>query len=547
MLPPDFLENLKQRSDIVNVIGKRVKLQKKGREYGACCPFHSEKTPSFTVSPQKSFYYCFGCGAKGDALSFIIEHDRLPFMEAVKMLASETGISVPAPSPEQQYMQEKRQSLYDVTENVCRWYQSWLNNSPALQYLQQRGLTKETILRFRLGYAPDAWEPIKQQMANQHQQLLDSGMLIKKDNGSTYDRFRNRLMFPIINTQDKIIGFGGRVLSNDDQPKYLNSPETTLFNKSRTLYGLATLPPRSETAVVVEGYMDVIALQQFGIPALAPLGTALTVEQLQLLWQRFDCPILCFDGDNAGVRAAARSLERIFPHLKTGKSIRFVSLPMGEDPDSLIRKQGQKFFIGLLKNALSLIDFLMLVHCNPMPINPEGKADALKSMLNSIESIEDELLKNQFRQQVKNSFYQASRNQPHAASRMQHGSRRQKLSRENSIIGLLATIIHYPSLIDEAAEEIASITIQSSELRRCRDLVLEVMIENPDARNLLPYLQQHDIDTNIFQDDALYRRYLFARPNQPIEKVKSSWFEALHNYQQTGNRAIFAQGMADDE
>jgi DNA primase len=368
-IPPAFIDELLSRVDIVEVIDARVPLKKAGREYEACCPFHGEKTPSFKVSPAKQFYHCFGCGAHGTAIGFLMEYDHLDFVEAIEELAKQAGVTVPyeqgqRPSPQQQ---QAKHNQYDLMAQCDRYYRQQLRQhaqaNVAVDYLKGRGLSGEIAARYGLGYAPPGNNLLRAFGATTADPLVSLGMLIRKDNGETYDRFRQRVMFPIRDSRGRVIGFGGRVINPDDAPKYLNSPETPLFHKGRELYGLYEVRQalrHIERLLVVEGYMDVIALAQQGIDyAVATLGTATTAEHVQKLFRLANEVVFCFDGDRAGREAAWRALESALPVLSGTDTVRFMFLPEGEDPDTLVRKIGKNAFEQQVGQALSLSAFFL--------------------------------------------------------------------------------------------------------------------------------------------------------------------------------------------
>jgi DNA primase len=345
-LSPQWLDELRTRTTLSSVIMPSVKLTRAGREWKACCPFHNEKTPSFTVNDDKGFYHCFGCGAHGDAIRFLTDDRGMPFMDAVKELAAKAGMEVPAPDPRAQEQAERAASLTDVMADVAKWYSEQLNGlagADAREYLKRRRIDAATTQRFGLGLAPDNRTALKRALGKLGEdRLIETGMLIQPDEGEkdSYDRFRGRLMIPIRDPRGRVIGFGGRILG-EGEPKYLNSPQTVLFDKGRTLYNLDRAAPASRTGkrlIVVEGYMDVIALDRAGISeVVAPNGTALTEGQLERLWRLDPSPILCFDGDNAGRKAAIRAATRALPLLRPDRTLRFVELPAGQDPDDVIR------------------------------------------------------------------------------------------------------------------------------------------------------------------------------------------------------------------
>jgi DNA primase len=362
LIPSSFIEELMSRTDIVEVINSRVPLKKAGREYKACCPFHGEKTPSFTVSATKQFFHCFGCGAHGTALGFLMDYEHLGFPEAVEELASLAGLEVPR---EQAAGADRRPDLYGTLEAAATYYREQLKrHDGAVRYLKARGISGATATTFGIGFAPDEWEGLLKRCGTDDaavQRLAAAGMVIERDNGTFYDRFRGRVMFPIRDARGRVIAFGGRVLGADE-PKYLNSPETPLFHKGRELYGLYEARQalrQIPRLLVVEGYMDVVGLHEAGINwAVATLGTATTPEHLERLFRVTEEVVFCFDGDRAGRQAAWRALENALPTLREGRQIRFMFLPDGEDPDSLVRAEGAAAFTGRLKGALALSEYL---------------------------------------------------------------------------------------------------------------------------------------------------------------------------------------------
>ena len=364
LIPQHFIDDLITRADIVEVIGRRIQLKKAGREFKACCPFHDEKTPSFTVSPAKGFYHCFGCGEHGTALGFLMAYDHMDFVEAVESLAGMMGIDVPR--EESQRPARRYDELFELMQKVEKHYQGELrSHQPAVDYLKARGIDGATAKRFGIGYAPSGWRHLVDKFGTSKEatdRLLAVGLIIRKDNGNHYDRFRERIMFPIRDSRGRCIGFGGRVLGKEE-PKYLNSPETVLFHKGRELYGLYEARQairHIERLVVVEGYMDVVGLARHGIDfAAATLGTATTDEHLKRLFRISDEVHFCFDGDRAGRAAAWRALETALPQIREGRQIRFVFLPDGQDPDSYVQNGGADGFEKAMNRALALSDFLV--------------------------------------------------------------------------------------------------------------------------------------------------------------------------------------------
>jgi DNA primase len=364
-IPDAFIDDLLARTDLVEVIGARVPLKRQGREYSARCPFHDERSPSFTVSPTKQFYHCFGCGAHGTAISFLMNYDRLEFLDAVEELAKRAGMEVPKETFQRNASGET-QDLYSALDAAAQFFRKQLDATPkAQEYLRKRGVDADNRARFGIGYAPDGWDGLKNALGTDERRmrLLESaGLFSKNEAGRVYDKFRSRVMFPIHDRRGRVIAFGGRVLEKDDGPKYLNSPETALFHKGRELYGLWQVRQahsKIERLIVVEGYMDVVALFQFGVTqAVATLGTATTPDHAELLFRNAADVVFCFDGDKAGRGAAWKALESALPRMRDGRQAFFLFLPEGEDPDSIVRKDGAAGFEARLQHATPLSEFL---------------------------------------------------------------------------------------------------------------------------------------------------------------------------------------------
>ncbi|WP_205950772.1 DNA primase [Pantoea stewartii] len=415
-IPRVFINDLLARTDIVELIDARVKLKKQGKNYHACCPFHNEKTPSFTVNGEKQFYHCFGCGAHGNAIDFLMNYDRLEFVESIEELATSHGLDVPyeagnGPSPMERH---QRQSLYQLMDNLNGFYQQSLQQSSAQSardYLQHRGLSADIINHFAIGYAPAGWDNVLKRFGKQpedRESLMEAGMLVSNDKGRVYDRFRERVMFPIRDKRGRVIGFGGRVLGNDT-PKYLNSPETPVFHKGRQLYGLYEAlknHPEPKRLLVVEGYMDVVALAQYGVDyAVASLGTSTTAEHIQLLFRSTDNVICCYDGDRAGREAAWRALETALPYMNDGRQLRFMFLPDGEDPDTLVRKEGKAAFEARMEQAMPLSSFLFDSLLPQVDLSSrDGKARLSTLALPLITQIPGETLRIYLRQELGNKL-----------------------------------------------------------------------------------------------------------------------------------------------
>ena len=425
-LSPAFLDELRARLTLSAVIAPSVKLIRAGREYKACCPFHNEKTPSFTVNDDKGFYHCFGCGAHGDAIRFLIDQRGMAFMDAVKELAAKAGLEVPAPDPQSRERAERTSSLTDVMGEVAAWYAAQLQGiagAGARDYLKRRGIDAAATQRFGIGLAPDSRNALKRALGHLgEEQLIETGMLIRpeEDGKETYDRFRGRLMIPIRDPRGRVIAFGGRILG-DGEPKYLNSPDTPLFDKGRTLYNLDLAAPASRAAkrlIVVEGYMDVIALDRAGIAeAVAPNGTAVTEAQLERLWRLDPAPILCFDGDAAGRKAAIRAALRALPHIGPERTLRFVELPPGQDPDDVVsaasvgldgaaqQKAGREALEALLATPEPLDARLWRHEFSSAPLTtPEARAGLRQRLIDHSRTIGDQALARLYREQWLDRF-----------------------------------------------------------------------------------------------------------------------------------------------
>ncbi|MFK8082090.1 MAG: DNA primase [Granulosicoccus sp.] len=361
-IPQDFIDDLLARVDVVDVIDQRVTLKKSGTNYSACCPFHNEKTPSFTVSQTKQFYHCFGCSANGNAIRFLMEYDGMHFVDAIETLADSVGMEVPRNAQASQARDDTK-PLYTLMESVAAFYKAQLKLAPeAISYLKTRGLSGETAKRFGIGFIPDGWDNLQKHFPNEDSALIKTGMLIQPEGGKRpYQRFRNRIMFPIRDRRGRVIGFGGRVMDSQE-PKYLNSPETPLFHKGRELYGLYEARKSAQdnnSVIVVEGYMDVVALAQHGIEnAVATLGTAANQQHSETLFKVVSTIVFCFDGDRAGRAAAWRALQATLPCLQDGRDAHFLFLPDGEDPDSVVKTNGAAGFNDLLAQRIPIIDFL---------------------------------------------------------------------------------------------------------------------------------------------------------------------------------------------
>jgi DNA primase len=505
-IAPEFVDELRSRLSIASVIGGRVRLQKRGRDHTGLCPFHKEKTPSFTVSEEKGFFHCFGCGAHGDVVGFVMRSDNLSFPEAVERLARDAGMQVPASTPEERQREEQRATLHSALEAAAAWFEAQLRagiGRPGLDYFKRRGLQDETIARFRLGYAPDSRSGLKDALAKAgigEALMLDAGLIIRPEEGrTTYDRFRGRVMFPIADRRGRVIAFGGRIL-DQGEPKYLNSPETALFHKGRTLYGqaqAARAARESGEIVVCEGYMDVIALAEAGFAgAVAPLGTALTEGQIAELWRLVPEPILCFDGDAAGQRAAARAVERALPLLQPGKSLRFAVLPPGEDPDTLIRARGPAAMREVLAEARPLIDLLWDQELEKGPTDtPERRAGFRLRLRDRVRLIAERTVHEGYRAEVERRMAAAFAGPPTARGRpftpqkgrpgaveiggMGARAGTKGLERQPEEV-VLALLVNHPHLAAAHGEELAQANFRAGGLDKLRQAIIDLAAGHPD-------------------------------------------------------------------
>lgn len=494
-IPTSFIDELLVRVDIVDVIDSRVQLKKTGREYQACCPFHNEKTPSFTVSPDKQFYHCFGCGAHGSALGFLMEYEHMGFVEAVEELAAGAGMEVPREAG-QVTEERSHQDLYGVMEQAANYYCQQLKQhaeaARATDYLKGRGLTGEVAAAFELGFAPPGWDNLGAFLLSKgvtEAQLLQTGLVVKKDRGGHYDRFRDRIMFPIRDRRGRVVAFGGRQLGDDDGPKYLNSAETPIFHKGRELYGLyqARKAERKLThVVVVEGYMDVVALAQFGVRnAVATLGTATTRDHLERLFRVVPKIVFCFDGDRAGRQAAWRALENALPVLSEGRQINFMFLPDGEDPDTLVRKEQRAGFEARVAGAMSFSDYFFGELVETVDISTiDGRAQLVTLARPLLEKLPEGMLRHMMATRLAEiakidpsalvGLSMAARTPSRPASRTMHG-------RGNSPSPLRQAIqylLHRPSLASQIEDWSVIDDLDQPGLPILRQLV-ELLRQNP--------------------------------------------------------------------
>lgn len=507
--PQSFIEEIRNRVRVSEVIGKTIPIKRAGREFHALCPFHKEKTPSFTINDEKGFYHCFGCGAHGDVINYIKEYEHLGYREAIEKLAGMAGLSIPQPTRAEAEQYSREASLQQVMEAVTGWLEHQLEQTSegdlARSYLRERGLSNDTIAKFRIGYAPadrDALAKAMKQLGISEKQLVEVGMLIQVDGREPYSRFRRRLMFPIRDRKSRVIAFGGRVLPgepNEDAPKYLNSPETPLFHKGRQLFNLdlARRPAFDLGQLIIcEGYMDVVALAQTGIhSSVAPLGTAVTAEQLQICWQLVDAPTLCLDGDNAGQRAMTRATELALPLLVPGKTLKVALLPKGEDPDSLIRNIGKHAFDEVIAGAQPLSEVLWNQAFATGGSTPEARAAQEQGLLTRIGQIKHPTVQHYYKQFVRDKLREMQAPKFVKFERGNKGNFAPKLAvvapppirtADAAVLApasnLMALVIAHPPLLgDGSAEELwLAAPMQAPWQQHLHQLITEMHISTPE-------------------------------------------------------------------
>ncbi|KQS99232.1 DNA primase [Rhizobium sp. Leaf386] len=592
-----FLDEIRDRVPISDVIGRRVPWDRKKTnasrgDYWACCPFHGEKSPSFHCEDRKGRYHCFGCGVSGDHFRFLTELDGMAFPEAVQQIADLAGVAMPQPDVEAEKRDRQRIGLQDVMELATQFFETQLqtaNGAKARAYLRDRGLTGRTIETFRLGYAPDSRNALKEHLAGKgiaKDQIEACGLVVHgPDIPVSYDRFRDRIMFPILSSREKVIAFGGRAMSPDAPAKYLNSNETELFHKGNVLYNFSRArramsgADGAGTIIAVEGYMDVIALHQAGVEnAVAPLGTALTENQMALLWKLTQQPVLCFDGDGAGIRAANRAVDLALPHLKPGYSVRFAMLPDGKDPDDLVRNEGRAPFDKVMSSARSLSEMVWLREAQAGSFEtPEARAQMEATLKQVVSVIADENVRRHYGQDIRdrlNQFFQgASRQQnnqrgfdrtPRGGNRGGQGGGRggqaggrmaerggisDRLARSSMVTGsqglpplresvLALTIVNHPHLLFAEYDEISAIEYDNRDLQRFWSAVLNVAAaKGPrlSRENLLEQLQAEGFDPLLKALDQQIRfaRLWTATTAAAPEDAREGYLQALALHQRT--------------
>ncbi|MEE8517485.1 MAG: DNA primase [Alphaproteobacteria bacterium] len=584
---PEFLDDIRNRLSLADAIGRKVKLIKRGREFQALCPFHQEKTPSFTVVEDKGFFHCFGCGAHGDVIGFVMRTDHMSFPEAVERLASEAGLAIPETSPADRQRAQAQRTLYSATEAACVWFESQLHagaGAAALSYLQGRGFDDDTIARFRLGFAPGSRGALKSALGGDggipEALLIEAGLLIKPDDGRpAYDRFRGRVIFPICDRRGRPIAFGGRILG-DGEPKYLNSPETPLFHKGQVLYGLAqALSPAREsgTLVVTEGYTDVIALNVGGIASVAPLGTAITESQIRELWRVVAEPVLCFDGDRAGADAAGRAAVRALPLLTPGKSLGFVNLPKGEDPDSLLAKHGPKMLTDLVAKARPLARMIWdMETAGKSADTPERIAEIDHKLKARAFSIADRAVQKEYLDHFRNQVWADLKGGRRGQAGSGKGSRSHQQGQIHQKIPLsrpaplgagpagsatrreqvlVATVLNHPGILSFIAEEFTTLEIATHDLGGLRQAILDIMASNTDldAGGLKRHLTQQGFSQHLKRlcDPGGDVLDWFSLPNADSGDALTGWRHVAARHRRQGplqaELAAAAAALARDQ
>lgn len=554
---PRFLDEVKNRIGLAEVVGRRVRLIKKGREHSGLCPFHNEKTPSFTVNEDKGFYHCFGCGEHGSVFDFVMKTDNLSFPEAVERLANEAGMEIPVETPEERQRQERAKGLYEVIEAATVYFEKLLRmpeGKAALDYLLNRGISEASIKHFRIGFAADNRGGLKAALSRQgisDQLMIEAGLLIQPDDPSRepYDRFRGRVIFPITDRRGRMIAFGGRILG-DGEPKYLNSPETPLFHKGFNLYAMSQSIDsirKSNFIIVCEGYTDVISMHQAGFSqTVAPLGTALTEDQLKVMWRISKNIYLCFDGDTAGQKAMNRVVDRALPIFEEGQQLSFMLLPKGEDPDELIKKYGNEFIQKLLNEALPLSKWLWNRVKTANYLTHQERSATENNIRTSLQPIKNQNVRNTLQNELTSQLWDylkkksaSTKNQKTTKKREQINTQLEMKSGVSAQIDaiwiqqaiLVGTIINHPDLFDALGEQLGSLEFKAPELDKLRQEVLNTLASSPGLD--FQALQDH-LNTTGFSElmNGLLSRQVinhanFARPDEHTDVTRKGWEQTL--------------------
>ncbi|MGA7545894.1 MAG: DNA primase [Methyloceanibacter sp.] len=551
--PDSFLDEIRARLPVSQVVSRRVPLKRRGREFVGLSPFNKEKTPSFTVNDQKGFYHCFSSGKHGDVFGFVMETEGLSFPEAVERLAGDAGLEMPKPDPQFERVAKERLGLLDVLEAAAAFFQEQLQareGREALAYAERRGLIPDTIREFRIGYAPGGKDPLKTALIKRgftESQLLEAGLLVQPDDGrSLFDRFRHRLIIPILDPKGRVMAFGARALDDQAQPKYLNSPETKLFDKGSTVFNFAGARNAAfETGelIVVEGYMDVIALHQAGFKnVVATLGTAFTERQMERLWLIAPEPVICFDGDRAGEAAAARAIDRMLPNLREGHSFRFAFLPEGTDPDDLVRDQGAATLAQCLAGAKPLVDLVWLRELQAGAIDtPERRAAFEERLERLLGQIANARVRDHYRREVKDRLFALWREKGRRSTPDAQRPRAPAPGGGNplpSSIGFATTVIlalaNHPWLLDPFAEEVATLELKPKPLAELLSLLTRTIFDHPGItrERLVEMLAEsrHAKLLNRLGRDSAFKRLAFLQPETPPPEVEEPFADLLFRW-----------------
>lgn len=570
-IPPRFLDEIRSRLTLSEVIGRRIRVTRAGRESKACCPFHHEKSPSFTINDDKQFYHCFGCGAHGDVVNFVMQHDNLSFIDAVEMLAAEAGLQVPKQDQQDIRKAQAQRDLYALMQEASLFFEENLTspqNAEALRYLRERGLTEQIIREFRLGFAPDDGQALRKFLAGKgfaDKDMITAGVLKASSRGTEpYAFFRDRIIFPVPDRRGRVVAFGGRILPEHlrpprggdfKPPKYINSSETPLFHKGSMLYGepiARRAAAEGQKLVVVEGYLDVIACVQVGVRgALAPMGTALTEEQILSLWkmipERTKVPILCFDGDNAGRKAAQRVCDRILPLLEPGCSVDFAFMPEGEDPDSLVKSGGAGALKTVLSNVTPLFDFLWQAHVGDRLFKtPESRAGIIQILEGEVARIANKDVQVHYRtllrQRISETFFPRRdfiRGKQNGNSTQATAILKRPLKQGRSVFPkvLLAAILNHPYIFPAVEEELSQLHLPTEGMEEIRCAAVALLHDNPNRGrdNLLAELEKIGLSKEIrdILNESVYVHASFCSPTACEGEVESKWIA----YWNDGNAA----------
>jgi DNA primase len=598
-IPPRFLDELRARITLSDVIRKHVRLTRAGREFKGCCPFHNEKTPSFYVNDDKQFYHCFGCGAHGSVIDYVMRHDNLSFPETIEALAQQVGMQVPKSAPEDIEKAKKEKSLYTLMDEAAKWLETQLRNPASkvpYDYIRERGVPEDVLHAFRVGYAPSDMQAMRKHLLGlgyTDTQMIECGIVKTSEKArEPYAFFRERVMFPVPDRRGRIVAFGGRILPDHlrspdrgdfKPPKYINSIDTPLFHKGKMLYGephARMAATEGKPVIVVEGYLDVIACFRANFRgAVAPLGTALTEDQILILWKMIPSeskiPILCFDGDNAGRRAASRACERILPLLKPDHSAKIAFLPEGEDPDSLIKAKGEAGFQAVLDGAMNLVDFLYLDNTEGRVLEtPEERAGLSKALEETASRIGDRTVQHYyreaFREKIKKAFAPAQQQSGAPSRQNAWAAQRQPFTQgrfgkppqpapitqlrrpafaKNSLYSkaLLACIINNPEIFHDVEEDLGRLDLPENALDRLRQAVLSTLGRDPalDGAGLKTHLSERGFEGELAHllSDSIYTHASFSRPSNDPGAVLSAWRTAWKAMQMQGAQGDLEQAI----